>query len=370
VALRTHRPLSEAPTGAPSAVCGWTVAALAFVVSRLGFLAVVTAASEVHSSRPLGGFIKQWLTHFDGVWFLSIAAHGYGFTSAGGQTNYPFFPLLPALMRVGGELGVSHRTTGLVVANLSFLAALAGMWTLVTPRWGAQVGKRAVWAMALFPASFTFSMLYSDGLFLAGTIWAFVAAEKRSWWCAGAAATAAVLSRPNGVLVVLPLAVAYLFAERRLRWSALSLGLPLSALAAFMAYLWAQSGDPFRYLTAKSAWSEVSLVSLVERAVTGETIPNDVVAHLAVAAPFLVLLVWGWRRIPLPWVIFAGLVTVLPFGFGLLGMARYTAAAFPIYVLVALVVRPGRALEPAYWTFCGLAGSVLCAAVALGMLAP
>src|SRR6185437_7712739 len=89
-----------------------------------------------------------------------------------------------------------------------FLVALAGVYRLASRRGGSRVAALAVWALALFPASFVFSMTYPSAIFLAASVWAFVLVEERHDLAAGLVVVAAALVRPNGLVVALALIVA------------------------------------------------------------------------------------------------------------------------------------------------------------------
>ena len=58
----------------------------------------------------------------------------------------------------------------------------------------------------LFPTSFFFSAIYTESLFLLGTVLAFWAAYQDKWWVAGIGGAIAVLTRNLGITLLLPLA--------------------------------------------------------------------------------------------------------------------------------------------------------------------
>src|SRR5204863_7151774 len=140
------------------------------------------------------GFIQ-----LDGVWYTSIARAGYGILPIGDvQTRWPFFPLLPGLLRGFHELGLPDRAVVVLLDQALLLLAFAGVYRLASRRGSQRAAGLAVWAIALFPASFVFSMLYPSAIFLTATVWAFVLAEEHHDIAAGALAAVATMSRPNG----------------------------------------------------------------------------------------------------------------------------------------------------------------------------
>src|SRR5206468_1560829 len=113
-----------------------------------------------------------------------------------------------------------------IVNQAAFLVALVGVYVLARRHVSGRAAELATWALALFPASFVFSLGYPSSLFLAAMVWAFVLVEDRHDLLAGALAVAATMLRPNGFVVVLALAVA-VRAPRRI---------VMVALPAFLAF--------------------------------------------------------------------------------------------------------------------------------------
>ena len=116
----------------------------------------------------------------DGAWYVEIAKIGYGPKPAPGtESPWPFFPFLPGLMRVGGWLGPSEAFVGVAVNHLAFLLGLAGLYRIARRHVSPRASELGVWLIALFPASFLFSMIYPSAIFLAASVWAFCFVEER-----------------------------------------------------------------------------------------------------------------------------------------------------------------------------------------------
>ena len=99
---------------------------------------------------------------WDTTWYLDVARFGYEHDL--GQvgdvfTNLAFFPLLPGLMALFLELGINPFVGALVVSNLAFLGALAGLHAVTAARFGETAASRATWTLAFLPPG---------GLLLAG----------------------------------------------------------------------------------------------------------------------------------------------------------------------------------------------------------
>jgi hypothetical protein len=154
-------------------------------------------------------------------------------------------------------------------------------------------------------------------------VWAFVWVEERRDLAAGGAAAVAALSRPNGVILIVALLIAVGFVT----WRMVRLAAPV--IAAIAVWLWfnaLRTGDPLRFLDAKRAWHEVTLVGIVERP-TG-----DALVHLGLAAVALTLVLLVRRRVPRSWIWFTSLYLLPSLGLGVVGLARYASETFPPYI--------------------------------------
>src|SRR5207302_5745906 len=71
----------------------------------------------------------------------------------------------------------------------------------------ASIARRSVWLLALFPASLFFSAVYTEALFLALSVGAFLAARRGRWWLAGLLGGLAAATRNVGVTLLVPLII-------------------------------------------------------------------------------------------------------------------------------------------------------------------
>src|SRR5262249_40130384 len=123
------------------------------------------------------------------------------------QPRWAFFPGLPLLIKALDA--VADPEIGIFVVNqVLLLIALAGVYVLARRHASMRGATLAVWALALFPATFVFSLTYPSSLFLAATAWAFVLVEDHHDVWAALLGVVATLLRPNGIVVVVALAVA------------------------------------------------------------------------------------------------------------------------------------------------------------------
>jgi hypothetical protein len=240
---------------------------LVFLVARLIVVACavgVEALATPEAGGPAGSVrvvtdrpILSSLTSWDGVYYLGIAADGYQAGPVNGP--YPevvFFPLYPMLIRVvatlvGGDLPLA----AVLVANVAALAALLVVYQLARLRVSSDVALLVVTLVALQPGAVAFSMAYSDSLFLLLTAGSLLCAERGARPASGILGLLAAITRPQGVLLAVPLLILFLRQDgRRPRPSWAWAAVPVLGIGGFALFMWHLTGDPLAPLTAQSAW--------------------------------------------------------------------------------------------------------------------
>ena len=150
----------------------------------------------------LGRLLGPW-AHWDGVWFVRIAADGY----RAHWDSQAFFPLYPLLVRALAAGVGDYVVAGLIVSLAAYAGAMVVLFRLARAELGPRVALWSVVLVSVFPTALFFQAVYSEALFLLLTLLAFWWARGGRWALAGAAGLLAVLTRSTGLLLVLPLAV-------------------------------------------------------------------------------------------------------------------------------------------------------------------
>ena len=193
------------------------------------------------------GAFDQW----DANWFLRIAQHGYDT-----KQSASFFPLYPLLTRGLAFVLRSNLVAGVAISLVA--AGFAGVAVLRIARRfaGDRAAYDSVLFLALYPISFVFTAVYSDGLFLALAAWAFLLALEGRVAFAALVGALAVLTRPTG-LALLPAFVWLLWPHQRTTRSLLRLS-PLlllpAALAGYCVYLHSHFGDAFAFIHSEGSF--------------------------------------------------------------------------------------------------------------------
>jgi hypothetical protein len=171
------------------------------------------------ASWPLGDaldFLIGPLLRWDAHYYLGIATGGYRPEVEALRGARAFFPAYPLLVR--GLGGFASMAAAALAATAVSLAALAGglrlLHRLTALELDARSADATVLLLAFAPVAFFFSAPYTESLFLLLSVAAFLAARTGRWALAGVAAGLASGTRPTGALLIVPLAILYLYGPR------------------------------------------------------------------------------------------------------------------------------------------------------------
>ena len=331
------------------------VPALAFVVTRLGILAVAalsiallpesTTPTPYHLRGQDNVLVDLLGSRWDTGFYISIATEGYRYEGVP-LPSVAFFPLLPLLMRLLGGLTGDVVPAGILIGNVALLGAMMLLHRLVDQEFGSSTASRAVWYMLIFPMSFFGSAIYTESLFLLFAIGAFYAARRGHWWAAALLGICLTLTRLVGIIIA-PVLLVEWFTQRRSNapakprvWGATAALLAPLGLLAYMVYLRQTFGDPLAFMHATAAWARIpqpilQLVGELLAASGGPNVLNNWIDFLAVAA-FVVLGIVLLAQERWSDGLFVTLGALIPLSSGLLmSQRRYMWVLFPAFILLA-----------------------------------
>jgi hypothetical protein len=166
---------------------------------------------------PLGDILVAPAARWDSVWYLAIAADGYA-SEAGRAAFFPLYPLLVRAVGAPAALVVPdravHVVAGVVVSLAALLAGLYLVHRLASLELGEAAAGLATALVAFSPTAFFFSAVYSESLFLALSVGTLYAGRLGRWRWAAVLGALAAATRSTGVLLVVPLALLYLYGPR------------------------------------------------------------------------------------------------------------------------------------------------------------
>lgn len=355
-------------------------------VLLVGFTATVLvglpASITPISPDPLRALPARW----DATWYVDIAGFGYRYDARRGpsaQQAIVFFPLYPMLIRTLDALTAPARPAtmkypeyietrlvhlawcGLLISLVAFAGALVVLYRWAELHGGADAAAATVALLATYPFAVFFGAPYTESLFLLLAIGACYAFERRRLPLAAAAGLLAGLTRPNGVMLALLLAILALEPLRRreagwLRAVAgglLTAAMPGVGLLLYSAFIYRLTGHPFAWVEAQAAWGRGFATTLSHYASIWQTIGDkglvgyigSVPAEAVQVVPLVLSLGLVWpvaRRVGPAYAVFM-LANLLPplFQGGLLSIGRFTATLFPQFLALALLVPGERRID-------------------------
>lgn len=356
----------------------------AFLVWRLGLFLVLFFAANVLPLQInfLGGGLSNYLgnpnlwawANFDGEHYLSIAQNGYGFGERA------FFPLLPILIKYTGMLfGGSlqaFNVVGNIIANLSFLVGLVGIYKLVGLDHPPKISKLTILVLLLFPTSFYFATVYTESLFFALAVWSFWFARNKMWLPAALLGILLCATRFVG-LIILPALIVEWFIQNRSRpnffksFPPILLTIP-TGLLAYMYYLQRTVGDMFAFYSSLATFGEqrsthlITLPQVFYRYIF-KILPNlnttffpvifTTVFEFAVGVLFLIISTYSFFAQRFSYAVFLFLGYLTPtFSGSFSSLPRYVIILFPVYILTAKYLSKSKFL---LFAFCLISGILL-----------
>lgn len=342
---------------------------------------------------------------WDAGWYLSIAIEGYSLRpNAERQQNIAFFPAFPILTRIGAAfLGAhggkadstdglnaveyvyhQHRRmalSGMLVALGGFGWALVYLFRLARDMLDDDAAAGAVALAAAYPFALFYSAFYTESLFLLTLVGTFYHFRRREWLPASLWGVLLGLTRPNGCLISVPLALLALqqaieggradtwwrrgaqpppaVAERGPMRLNVRRFVPAIAVAAmpgigmllFSAYLYSATGNGFAWLEAHRAWGRVyegvgglfaghlNLVSELGLYQYSQNQPTEVLNGTATIVVLLLTPLIAWR-VGLAYALFVLLMMLPPLAAGgFLSMGRVTSTLFPLFLYLGWQLR-------------------------------
>ena len=332
--------------------------------------------------------LESW-NQWDTGWYLPISNTGYETD----PLRAAFFPLYPLLIHIvtlvtGNE---PRLLVGLIIGNLGALLAYVALGLVAASELGERYVPYVLLVFSAYPFSFFTAAAYPDGLFLGFVVLSIFFARRGDWYVAAGLAFLAGLTRPTGIVLVLPLLWEYarqqgVFSGKwrqklspggLARGVMLALAVPL-AVGLFALHLGLVFGRPLLFVEVQSNWAHmyVPLWDIPALAVNSITAQLEwsfnqarVIVDVAPIPVFLVLTLLSIKRLPVSFTIYMAGTLLLtltsplatyfdPFA----SVGRYLIAAFPAFLLLgewaathawlnALVLSGGWMLQAVFATF-------------------
>ena len=337
-----------------------------FLATRIGVLVVgflgitmIGYAPNTPPWRVYGHDLLDLPARWDAGWYLGVASDGYVWNARDvrGQQNIAFFPAYPMMMRYGA-LFLARQTVwaGVLIALVAFFFALRYLFRLARATLDDEAAVASVAFIATYPFAIFFSAPYTEALFLLAMIAAFYHFEREELIAAALWGLLAGLTRPNGCLLSIPLAVMAIrpvlarrsasVMTRRLATAAM----PGIGMLMFSTYIYVLTGNPLQWVAQNAAWGRVyrgldqlvgdRIVYVQHNGLYEYASSQSLDMLQALAVLLFVGSIWPvYRRFGLPYatLLVVNLATPLMMG-GLLSMGRVTSVLFPTFLWLGAAV--------------------------------
>jgi hypothetical protein len=352
-------------------------------IIAVGYLAVIMVGYPP-GTQPFHDFDNELLNlplKWDTGWYLNIATDGYRYLDRAGadvQQNIVFFPAYPLIVRGVARLCGNSREAyvigGTLVSFALLLVALAYLFRLARETLTDDQASAALWLLAAYPFALFYGAIYTESLYLAGVLGAFYHFRHRQFARAASWGWIVGLTRPNGFLVCVPLALMAIeqwrpwraarppglstsSTDRRLLAAALvAAAMPAVGVLTYSVFVYGLTGHPLAWLAGHAAWGRhyqglPGLTQLVADRYgfisrtgilryTSEQ-PYDAVNLCGVV--FVILAAWPVaRRFGFAYAAFI-LINMLPplAAGGFLSAGRFSSVMFPVFLWLAAAI-PAR----------------------------
>ncbi len=316
---------------------------------------------------------------WDSIWYLMIAKHGYVSAQA-----TAFYPLYPLLVHFTSFFTGSLAAGGVAISLASLLGALILLRRLTELELGADTARGTVLLVAFGPMALFLSAVYTESLFLLLSVGTIYAARQGRWALAGALGGLAALTRVEGVLLVVPVVLLFLYGPREdgrrsvvtRRWwprYRLAPAIGWTALIPAAAGCWLLSlaiqgfGPDATALAEERFWHRqltlpfvgawhgiVAAGNELVQAVTGagtSAFTGEELLQAGVLGLSIVALVGVFRRLPIAYGAYAALALLMPLtdppiADPLKDFDRYASVVFPLFMWAADWALRRHALRP------------------------
>lgn len=159
------------------------------------------------------------LDSFQSIWNKWDADH-YVFSAENWYVTYGdkkflivFFPFYPILINMLYGIINSYFWSGILVSNLSLIAACYYLYKLVKLDFEESIAFKSVKYLLFFPVSFFLAATFSESTFIALSVMTLYYARKERWLLVGVLGFFAAFTRSLGILLIVPVFIEYVFSD-------------------------------------------------------------------------------------------------------------------------------------------------------------
>lgn len=286
---------------------------------------------------------------WDTGWYLGIAQGWYSpsigdsNTPVAGQANYAFFPLYPALIRGLHYIVGDYFIASLIISNLALLIGCYLLYKLVKLDYDEETAKRSIKYLLIYPVSFILSGAFSEALYLTLIPATFYFAKTNRWFFAGLCGFFLSLTRSIGVFALLPLL--YIYIQNNINYKSKIYNLKSTiwllfipiGLGVWMLYNYHLTGDYLAFAHIQEAWKREygNPFVILFQSLTSEHLHIFISATSALAV--IVLTMIYAKKIGLAYWLIGIYSIFVPLSTGIYSLPRLSLAAFPTFIILAIM---------------------------------
>ena len=320
--------------------------------------------------------ISTWLARlfmapferWDVKWYIKIVTQGY--TQLNGTTQ--FHPLFPSIAATVHKLGISPLASLMLVSSISSIALFYAFHRLARLDLNSKEDTLfALLAFSLSPTAFILFSPYPEGLFLLWAVICLYYARHQNWWLASIAGALAVLTRQQGLFLILPILWEYWESNQR-SWHE-SLNNWKDWLSFFMLPLAMLSWIGYRALALNDLRPNFSSInsfiySVLVSPTADQVVPDqvflppwqtiwfaleklivapdvDLITNLVGGLLFVLFFVLVWPYLRISYRIYSLAIILVSFSYytgsihPTMGLLRHLMLAIPVYIGVPFLIR-------------------------------
>lgn len=311
-----------------------------FIIYKLGLVSLGYISNSVipdndlqiaHYPIDTHSLLYPWVK-WDSVWYMDLIKNGYG-----GKSLTAFFPLYPLVVKTVSLLAfnISPEMVGLFLSSLFLFLSLMLIYKLTSLDFDRNIALNSVIFFLLFPCSLFFNLIYAESLLLLLTLLSIYLARTNKWFLAGLCGLLASLTKPEGVIILIPLIVELFILikiDKKYYKNLAYLILIPAGLLIYMLYLKYNFDDPFLFLKAQQEWGRFS----------GNVFTNLVASFSLIKGIFFAGVLLSsylvFKYVRKSYGIYALSMLLIPLMSGnFISLNRHTSVIFPIFILLAYI---------------------------------
>lgn len=281
--------------------------------------------------------------NFDGIHYVEMARRGYD------NLQQAFFPMYSTLIRFLTPYFGNSTMGAIIVSTLSFIFGLYFLHKLIKLDYSDNIANLVIVLLLVFPVSFFFTFVYTEGLFFLLVVGSFYASRKRRWLLAGILGGLASYTRFVGILLFPALILEWWTSKSKIK-DLLPIFLVPIGLLVYMRFLLKTTGDPLAFIHVQKYfyqgrgdkiillyqvfWRYIKMVATVDH--TNPIYPT-VLLEFATGIVFTILSVLTFFKTRISYSFFAIASFVIPTLTGTFtSLPRFMLISFPALIVLAM----------------------------------